>query len=117
MADTLKKIPIAPKPKDKKGCDLPSFRESDGLSCFYPSFSINDKQMPEVDAWEVEGRYRLVLDVVMTSKGSQRHSATRGGFDIVGYKILATKPPEEMTDKEFGEYQGKVLEKAAAKRT
>ena len=111
---TLTKIPVAPKPKN--GADMPMAAEGKmELPFHYPSFSVGSKQMPEVDSLDPEGKYRLIIDVVMTSKESHRHMDTRGGFDITGYKVLKEKSPEEMSDKEFGEYQGKVLETVAKK--
>ena len=111
-SETLKKIPIPPKPKNEN-CPAVMSESKNGLPCYFPSFSANDKQMPEVDEWETEGRYRLVIDVVMTSKESNRHQATRGGFDIVAYKVLKTKTIDEMSDKEYGTHLGKELAKAS----
>lgn len=111
MAEELKKIPIAP--KSKKDIYGPIGIERNGLPTYFPSFSANDKQMPEVDEWETEGRYRIVIDVVMTSKESNRHMATRGGFDIVAYKVIKTKTIDEMSDKEYGTHLGEELAKAS----
>ena len=113
MPLTLKKIPVAPKPKDKKGCDVPcGIDDSNRLPYSFPSFSVSEKQMPEVGTWEPEKKYRLVMDIVMTSKESRRHSATHGGFDILAYKVLpGAKPVGEMNRKELGEYAGKQFAK------
>jgi len=59
----------------------------------------------------------MTIDVRMDSKEDMMDMPTRGGFAIVAYKILpGPKTMEEMSDKEFGEYQGKVLEKASNKK-
>lgn len=110
----LTKIPVASKPKDnKKGLDVapPSM---DTLPSYPPSFSASEKQISEVADWEPEEEYRLVIDIIMTSKVANRNSPVRGDFDILGYKILPPPPTiEEMNDKEYGAHIGEKLAEAA----
>ena len=75
-----------------------------------PSFSVAGMQMPEIKNWEVGKRYVLVIEVEQKSK-SKDEKEIRGTFDIVAYKHLKEKTPEEMDDKEFEEYQGEMLSK------
>lgn len=73
-----------------------------------PSFSISDKQMSEVKDCDVGKKYRFVIEVEMKSK-REVEKGIEAGFDIVAYKIIKEKAPEDMTDEEFGEYQGEKL--------
>lgn len=81
----------------------------------YPSFSVHEKQMPEIDDWDTEQTYRMIVDVVMTGKSARKGNPTRGDFEIVAYKVLKRKTINDMSDEEFGAYQGKALA-AASKR-
>jgi|SRR3990167_2890314 len=75
-----------------------------------PSFSINAKQMPEIKDWEVGKKYRLVIEVEQKSK-NEREDSLDASFEIVAYKHLKEKTMDEMSDSEFGEYQGQVMER------
>lgn len=105
MAITLKKIPVA---KTK-----PEFMKmEDKLPYYLPSFGLSSKQMPEIRDWEVGKNYKLVIEVNMRSKNEdEREGKTNasGSLELVAYKILKSKSVDEMSDKEFGEYQGKAL--------
>jgi len=87
--------------------DMPA---SIGNRHYPPSFSVDAEQMPEIKNWEVGAKYRLVIEVEQTSKNENEHMVT-GGFNIVAYKHLPTKSIDDMTDKEFAEYQDESLSK------
>ena len=101
----LKKIPVT----NRKDFDSPAIQPSVSP----PSFWVGDKQMKEVANWEQGETYRLVVDVKMRSK-NETEDGVEGGFDIVAYKHLKEKTIDEMSDEEFGEYQGEVLDKASS---
>lgn len=75
-----------------------------------PMFYVDDMMMPEVADWEVGKKYRMVVEVEQKSKNEDDHGV-HGGFEIVAYKHLKDKSLEEMSDKEFGEYQSQALAK------
>ena len=101
----LKAIPVS-KPSKKEGL----MTEEKKPSIWPPSFGLDDKQIPEIKNWEVDGKYRLIIDIKMKSLRSDKEGMS-GGFDIVAYKVIAKKSIDEMTDKEFSVYQGEVLSK------
>ena len=101
----LKKIRIA---KREKGMDMP-MEAVDNLPLCYPSFSANEKQIPEVDKLDTENVIRVVIEAKVTSKSTYKDSPARMDFDILAYKILKTKDISEMSDKEFADYQSKKL--------
>ena len=107
MADhdiKLKKIPV-----DTKGLGEDIFEEA----LFPPSFHVYERQMPEIEAWEVGEIYRLVIDVEQISKNSRKKGdkvvGTDASFEIRKYKWIKEKALEEMTDKEFSDKQGGLL--------
>ena len=75
-----------------------------------PSFYTNDEQIPELKHWEVGEKYRLVVDVIQKSK-EEVEKSTSARFEIVGYKYMPHKSMDEMTDKEFAEYQDEMMSK------
>lgn len=85
-----------------KGLDMPMSMN--------PMFHVSDKEMPEIKNWEVGNKYKLVIEVEQKSK-SEDEMGVHAGFEIVAYKHLKDKSLEEMSDKEFGEYQSKVMSK------
>ncbi|MCK5211695.1 hypothetical protein KAJ89_03265 [Candidatus Parcubacteria bacterium] len=99
----LKTIPVS-KPSKREE----SMMDEKSPSIYPPSFRLDDKQVPEIKGWDVEGKYRLVIDVEMKSKRSDK-KGSHGDFDIVAYKPIVKKSINEMSDKEFGEEQGKQL--------
>ena len=106
---TLKKIPVRKVDKSKM------LGMTDDMPSYPPSFHISSKQMPEISDWKVKGKYRLVVDVEMKSINAGDHGAS-AGFDITAYAVMKEKTGtgksiDDMTDKEFGEYQGKALSK------
>lgn len=109
MADQmkLKKIPVREPKKDEK-----FMVEDDKPSIFPPSFDADNKQMPEIQDWDVDGTYRLVIDVEMKSKRSDKRGS-HAGFNIVAYKHIPKKKIENMTDEEFGKEQSRALSEAA----
>lgn len=80
----------------------------EGPSMFPPSFHVESKQMSEIENWEVGDKYKLIIEVKMKSK-SDNVRGTSASLDIVAYRELKKKKPEDMNDKEFEDYQGKVL--------
>lgn len=103
----LKKIAVA---KQK-----PKFLvEEEKLPYYLPSFHISSKQMSEIRDWEVGKNYKIVIEVNMKSKSEDERSGVTnasGSLELVAYKVLKTKSIDDMTDEEFGEYQGKELSK------
>lgn len=97
----LKKIKVS-----SMQVDVPSI----GKHLSAPSFYIDAAQMPEIKHWEVGGKYRLVIDVEQKSK-NEREDSTDASFDILAYRHLPKKSIDDMTDQEFGEYQGESLAK------
>ena len=79
------------------------------LDEFLPHLSLNSDQVPELFNWEVDGQYRLIIDIVQNNKDKDPLNKVRSSFTIIGYKVVEDTPIEKMTDKEFGEHQGKVL--------
>lgn len=77
-----------------------------------PSFYINAAQMPEIKGWKVGGKYRLIIEVEQKSM-NKREDSTDASFDILAYRHIPEKSIDEMTDKEFGDYQGEALDKAS----
>ncbi len=103
----LKKIPVA-KTKPKY------MIEESKLPYYLPSFSLSSKQMPEIRKWDVGKNYKLVIEVNMRSKNENERDGNTdasGSLEIVAYKIIKTKSIDDMSDEEFGEYQGKELSK------
>ena len=111
MADHLKKIKVTVTRNDD-GLELapPSF--ADRLHA--PSFHIDARQMQEIKGWTPPHEYTLIVRIKQTNKTvdpvTLKHTAE---FDIVAYKHIPDKTIEEMSDKEFGEYQGEELAKAS----
>lgn len=99
---TLKKIAEPEKHKNTMSYDMPE------MSMDRPSFYVNGQQMPEIKDWEVGEEYQLVVNVTMKSK-NENDDKIDGRFEIGAYKHMPKKKMEDMDDKEFAEYQGKVL--------
>lgn len=76
----LKKIPV-------KKSDYPKMLD-EGIPYYNPSFSLNDKQVPEIADWEVGEEYQIVVNVKMTRKEEYKDNNVSGGFDITGYKVV-----------------------------
>ena len=76
-----------------------------------PYLGIESKQVPEVKDWEVGETYRLVVDLKQTSKSEDRDGRVSGGFELIAYKHIPEKSIDEMSDKEFEDYEGRMLEK------
>lgn len=103
----LKKIPVnTQKPKYAI--------EEEKLPYYLPSLHLSSKQMPEIRNWEVGSNYKLVIEVNMRSKSEDEKSGktnASGSLELVAYKVIKEKTIDDMTDEEFGEYQGKELSK------
>jgi len=98
----LKKI----KSPSPVGMDRPS------EATYLPGFSADDNQIPEITDWEVGKSYKMIIKVKQKSKSEGTFNGAKvsdGRFDIVAYKVLEDKAIEDMTDEEFGEYQGQKL--------
>ena|SRR3990167_5914055 len=94
----LKIIP-APKKQRRNSVETPHSR---------PSFYVSSREMPEIADWEVGGKYRMVIEVEQKSK-SEDNERMNGSFEIVAYMPLREKTIHEMSDREFGTYQGKKM--------
>lgn len=107
---TLKKIPVA-KTKPKY------MLEESKLPYYLPSFGLSSKQMPEIADWDVGKNYKLVIEVNMRSKNeNEREGKTdsSGSLEIVAYKVIGKmKSIDDMSDKEFGAYQGAALSESS----
>lgn len=101
---TLKKIKKLPTPK--------AFA-IDNMGMNFPTLYVDSGQMPEIKEWEVGKTYKVVVELKQKSKsemsvaGSEQRIDAR--FDIVAYRYLEPKDIKDMTDEEFGEYQGEVM--------
>jgi len=99
----MKKIKTTP-PEEM---DVPEIAK--GSSRLYPvSFGVDAKQMPEITNWKVGKEYKMVIKVKMTGL-RKNERGTSADFEITAYE--SEKTPEEMDDKEFSEYSGKMLSK------
>ena len=74
-----------------------------------PRFYVDAEQISEIKGWEVGSNYRLIVEVEQVSKEEREDGTISASFKIVAYKHLRSKTIDEMSDKEFGEYQGKAL--------
>ena len=75
---------------------------------FPPSFHVDGTQMSEIKDLDPGTKYKFVIEVEMSSK-SDRKEKVSAEFEIRAYRLLKKKTPQEMNDKEFEEYQGRVL--------
>ena len=105
----LKVIPL--KKRDNK--DYPMISNNDYMLSYSPSFSLIDKQVPEIVDWEVGKKYKMVVEVEMRSKNEVKNGDEKigvsGSFDILSYSV--SDKVDEMTDEELEEMQGEVLSK------
>lgn len=83
---------------------------------FLPFIYLNSDQMSEIVNWKQGKKYRVVFDIVQTAQRVDSDKVVRSDFKVVAYKILPLKEIEDMDDKEFGEYQGKMLNEAMHQR-
>ena len=80
----------------------------------HPSIHFSSKNIPEIADWKVKGKYKIILDIVQTSKSERiigNEKKVDGNFDIVGYKSMSGKDVMEMDEKEFDEYFDKSVAK------
>ena len=66
-----------------------------------PTFSLRQEDLPELRAWEIDGKYYLVLKVEMVAKTSAKmmgveessdKQKVEGTFKMLGVKALGNKP-------------------------
>lgn len=100
---TLKKIPVS-----DGGDDVMC---NPCASMYPPSFHAEEKQIPEIRKWKVGEKYVMIIEVEQKSMNEDQKDRLSASFDIVAYKCLPKKSIDKMTDKEFGEYQGKSMAK------
>ena len=93
----LKKIPIEK-----------MFTHNDSPMRMPPNFYVNSAQMPEIKDWKVGGKYKLIIEVEQKSL-NETEETLDASLEIQKYKVLVEKDIDDMSDKEFGEYQGKVM--------
>lgn len=105
----LKTIKI--KKPDYNG-DKPISMEDEMMS-YPPSFSANEKQIPEIADWKVGEEYTLVVKIKMKSMSSYDNGtkkSTNASFDVVAYSAPDSYD-EDMSDEDLEELQGKVFSK------
>jgi len=107
MPVKLKKIKVS---KPREGFDVP-VPSNEGIPPYPPDFRVSEKQMPEIKGWPVGKHYRLIVDVRLTEKEDRMDHPVKATFDLTAYKYLKPKTIDEMSDKEFGEYQGEALDR------
>ena len=101
----LKKIPV----KKREKSDYPMVSMDDYRMSYPPSFYLIDKQVPEIEGWEVGKTYKIVVEIEMTGKNEVKDKSAdkigvSGNFDIVGYDA-------EESDEDLEAIQGKALSK------
>ena len=97
---TLKKIPVS------KGED--SVKVNPSSSMYPPSFYVSDKQMPEIENWEVGEKYTMVIEVEQKSMSEGDDKSISANFDIVAYKHIPKASVEDMSEEEFIKYSNKI---------
>lgn len=83
--------------------------DSVGMQNYPPSFTVTSTQIPEIENWKVGGKYKMVVSVEQKHMSENDDNVVTGSFEVTGYKVLKDKTMEEMSDKEFGEYEGDLL--------
>lgn len=100
----LKKIQI----KKSKWQENHQLDEGEDFSLAYPpSFSANEKQIPEIADWKVGETYQIVIEVEMKRMSSYDNGtkkSTDASFDVVGYKVV-----DDISDDDLEEMQGEAL--------
>ncbi len=102
----LKKIKVT---KPNHGMDKPISMDEEMLS-YPPSFSANEKQMPEIANWKVGEKYLVLIEVEMKRMSSYDNGEkknTDASFDVVAYKALDDN--EDYDDADLEAMQGKAL--------
>lgn len=80
---------------------------------FLPFLHLTSEQVPELHNWKTGGHYRMVIDIRQDGDHKDKVTGVSSGeFKIVAYKVIKSKSIAEMTDEEFGEFQGQELAKA-----
>ena len=99
MSLKLKTIKIS-KPKHGKDEEMVSYP---------PSFSANEKQIPELVDWKVGEKYILVIEVEMKRMSSYDNGTkknTDASFDVVAYSV--SDDYENMSDEDIEKIQGSL---------
>ena len=94
--------------KKIKVSDKADVMEVPSMRMFPPSFHVDALQMPEIKDWEAGEKYKLVIEVNMSSKSDNKRG-TSADLEVTAYKELKKKRPDQMDDEEFGEHQGDVM--------
>lgn len=82
----------------------------DMMMSYPPSFSANEKQIPEIADWKVGEKYKMVIEVEMKRMSSYDNGTkknTDASFDVVAYKALDNF--DDMSDEDFEKLQAKGL--------
>ena len=106
MSLKLKKIEV----KKPKGMDKMMPME-DMMMSYPPSFSANEKQIPEITDWKVGEKYIIVMEVEMKRMSSYDNGTkknTDASFDVVAYSVVEGDDYENMSDEDLEKLQGKV---------
>lgn len=78
-----------------------------------PSLYLSIDQVPEIRDWELGKKHIVTIEVEVSSKSEhERDDGTIGGdvsCKILAYECHKKKDIKDMDDREFGEYQSKVM--------
>lgn len=69
-----------------------------------PTISLRQSELPEMKDWKVKGKYKLEIEVEMTSIGSDEWEKTkpiRGSFSVTSVKDITDKSAKDMSKGEF----------------
>ena len=102
----LKEIPV----KKPAKSNYPMISSEDYRLSYSPSFSLIDKQVPEIADWEVGKKYQMIVEVEMTGKNEVKERDEKigvsGNFNILSYKT--TDDVEDMSDEDVEKMMGKA---------
>jgi|GEM_PF-2619328 len=104
----LKKIEVK---KNKDMENKPTMDEE--MMSYPPSFSANEKQIPEIVDCKVGEKYKIVLEIEMKRMSSYDNGtkkSTDASFDVLAYQMLDDKKSvDDMSDEEIEAMQGEGL--------
>jgi hypothetical protein len=69
-----------------------------------PSFSMDEKTMPEIKNWQVGKEYKIEMDVQMTGLSKDQYikgNPMMGRFEIKSAESMADKPVGKMSKSEY----------------
>lgn len=86
--------------------------ESEGDFMHCPYLYVNDRQIPEIKKFEVGESYEMIIRVTPRSKDEHESTSDERSsveLAVTAYKVIEKKSMDDMSDEEFGEYQGEAL--------